>query len=99
MGFGNLLRTAYRGFSGVSQGKDQISRARYGEVLAGVPIANQVEISSWVEDFNALIDRASVVVLPDLAGTGIKTRALQSMARGKPIVGTYVAFEDLAIPS
>lgn len=61
--------------------------------LTGIPIANQVEISSWVEDFNALIDQASIVVLPDLAGTGIKTRALQSMARGKPIVGTDVAFE------
>lgn len=61
--------------------------------LAGMSGADQVEISSWVEDFNALIDQASIVVLPDLAGTGLKTRALQSMARGKPVVGTDVAFE------
>lgn len=54
-----------------------------------------VHASNWVEDLDALIRAATVVVLPDKAGTGIKTRALQALACGTPIVGTKVAFEGL----
>lgn len=64
-------------------------------ILAGGPIPGRVEISSWVDDFNAVLTQATAVVLPDKAGTGIKTRALQAMARGKPLVGTEVALEGI----
>lgn len=54
-----------------------------------------VHASTWVEDLDALIQAATLVVLPDKAGTGIKTRALQALACGAAIVGTRVAFEGL----
>lgn len=60
-----------------------------------VPRNTNVYASTWVDDLDAVIQEATVVVLPDKAGTGIKTRALQALACGTPIVGTRVAFEGL----
>jgi glycosyltransferase involved in cell wall biosynthesis len=55
----------------------------------------RVVISDWVENLDELIRSATVVVLPDASGTGIKTRALQALACGAAIVGTSVAFEGI----
>lgn len=57
--------------------------------------ASNIEASGWVDDLDDLIRSAAVVVLPDMAGTGIKTRALQALGCGATVVGTEVAFEGL----
>lgn len=57
--------------------------------------APNLEASGWVDDLDDLIRSAAVVVLPDKAGTGIKTRALQALGCGATVVGTAVAFEGL----
>lgn len=61
----------------------------------GIKLDKRVEVSNWVESLNELIRSSSVVVLPDLSGTGIKTRALQALACGAAVVGTSVAFEGI----
>lgn len=60
----------------------------------GISTSN-IEASGWVDDLDDLIRSAAVVVLPDKAGTGIKTRALQALGCGATVVGTAVAFEGL----
>ena len=60
----------------------------------GISTSN-LEASGWVDDLDGLIRSAVLVVLPDKAGTGIKTRALQALGCGATVVGTAVAFEGL----
>ena len=51
----------------------------------------------WVEDLERELRRASVVVLPDKSGSGLKNRALHAMACGVPVLGTGYAFEGIAV--
>jgi len=53
----------------------------------------------WVDDYVEVISSCDIVVLPDIIGTGIKTRAVQSLALGRPTIGTTVAFEGIHIPN
>lgn len=66
-------------------------------LLERLEVSEKINVyaSTWVDDLDALIQTATLVVLPDKAGTGIKTRALQALACGAAIVGTKVAFEGL----
>lgn len=61
-------------------------------LLAMTPSA---EVISWVEDYCAEILKSQVVVLPDPTGTGLKNRVLQTMALGRPVVGTPSIFEGI----
>jgi glycosyltransferase involved in cell wall biosynthesis len=63
-------------------------------LLARTPSA---ELVSWVEDYYEEILRSQVVVLPDPTGTGLKNRALQAMALGRPVVGTPTVFEGIPL--
>ena len=49
----------------------------------------------WVDDYCALLSSADFIITPDLVGTGLKTRVIQSMALGKPVIGTPTAFEGI----
>ena len=40
---------------------------------------------------------ADLVFLPDQVGTGIKTRAIQSLAAGKPVLASAIAFEGIPV--
>lgn len=51
---------------------------------------------AWVDNYRGMLAEASIVVTPDLVGTGLKNRVLQSMATGRPVVGTSAAFEAIA---
>ena len=46
---------------------------------------NSVIITGYVEDTRPYLARASVIILP-IHGFGIKTRLLEAMAMGKPVV-------------
>lgn len=63
------------------------------EAWAGLP----VEFVPWVSDFEAQIARSDVVVLPDVVGTGLKTRTVRALAHGKAVVGTSAAFEGIEV--
>lgn len=55
-----------------------------------------IEYFSWVEEFDTFITNADVVLVPDMAGApGAKTRVVQAMALGMPVVGSVAAFEGV----
>lgn len=49
----------------------------------------------WVEDYPGFLRGADILLSLDRSGTGIKTRVLDAMALGKPVVGTSIAFGGL----
>lgn len=53
----------------------------------------------WAEDYKAFLSEADIVLVLDRSGTGIKTRVLEAMAMGKPVVGTSVAFGGISVRS
>jgi len=56
-----------------------------------------VEFVTWVDSYRDFLVQADVVLAPDLAGTGIKTRVIQAMGLGLPVVGTKIAYEGIPI--
>lgn len=59
-----------------------------------------IECLDWVEDFPEFLRQADLVLLPDKVGApGPKTRTLQAMALGKPVMGGVAAFEGVPIIS
>ena len=59
----------------------------------------QVTFTQWVDDVDKVLAGATVVVLPDASGSGMKNRTLHAMACGVPVVGTNFAFEGIAAPN
>lgn len=51
----------------------------------------------WVDEYVDELARASVAVVPDPVGSGIKNRTVQSLALGLPVIGTRYAFEGIDI--
>jgi len=57
-----------------------------------------VEFHTWVDDYRSFLAQADVVLVPDCAGPpGAKTRTVQAMGLGLPVVGTDVAFEGIPL--
>jgi glycosyltransferase involved in cell wall biosynthesis len=56
-----------------------------------------VRFAPWVEDYVQALDTADVAIFLDSAGAGIKTRVIQALAAGKPVVGSPIALEGLAV--
>jgi glycosyltransferase involved in cell wall biosynthesis len=56
-----------------------------------------VRFAPWVEDYVQALDKADVAIFLDSAGAGIKTRVIQALAAGKPVVGSPIALEGLAV--
>ncbi|MEC5183005.1 glycosyltransferase involved in cell wall biosynthesis [Cryobacterium sp. MP_3.1] len=55
------------------------------------------EILAWAEDYVGVLQSADIVILPDRFGTGLKNRAVQSLALGLCVLGTPVAFEGMPL--
>lgn len=62
-----------------------------GAAAAGLDI----EFLPRVDNYLDILGRASVVILPDVVGTGLKTRAIQCMGLGLVVAGTSIAFEGI----
>jgi glycosyltransferase involved in cell wall biosynthesis len=61
-----------------------------------VSSCQQVEHTPWVDDFEQFLRLADIVLVPDMAGApGAKTRVVQAMALGLPVVGSRTAFEGI----
>ena len=57
---------------------------------------SNVEFLTWVEDYRQFLADADVVLVPDTVGPpGAKTRTLQAMGLGLPVVGTETAFAGM----
>lgn len=53
-------------------------------------------VTGFVEDVREHLRRMSVAVVPLSAGSGVKTKVLEAMASGLPVVGTAIALEGIA---
>lgn len=56
-----------------------------------------VEYLRWAEDYKAFLVAADIVLVLDKSGTGIKTRVLDAMALGKPVLGARISFAGIAV--
>ena len=52
-------------------------------------------VTGFVEDVRPYIARASVVIAPFVSGTGIKSKVLEGMAMGKPVVTTSIGVRGI----
>jgi glycosyltransferase involved in cell wall biosynthesis len=59
---------------------------------------SNVKFYSWVDDYRSFLAEADVVLVPDCFGPpGAKTRAVQAMGLGLPVVGTESAFDGIPL--
>lgn len=54
--------------------------------------ANKITVKGYVEDISDLYNKAFLVVIPQLMGSGMKVKTIEAMMFGKYIVGTTEAF-------
>jgi glycosyltransferase involved in cell wall biosynthesis len=54
-----------------------------------------IEVTGYVDDLNAFLQRTSVCVAPVRYGAGQKTKILAAMAAGRPVVSTRLGIESL----
>ena len=54
-----------------------------------------IEIVSWVEDYKDVMVQSDVFIAPDRTGPGPKTRIIQALFAGKPIVALKAALEGI----
>lgn len=55
-----------------------------------------VKYYRWVEDYADFLASADILLALDRSGTGIKTRVLEAMALGKPVIGTKIALGGIS---
>lgn len=55
-----------------------------------------VEVHADVPSMAPYLEAARVAVVPLRAGTGVRVKALQAMASGRPVVGTSIGLEGIA---
>ena len=58
-----------------------------------------IQFYPWVEDYVQTLEMSDIAIFFDKVGSGIKNRALQSLAAGKAVVGTPVVFEGIKVTS
>lgn len=55
-----------------------------------------IKFYSWVDNYRSFLAEGDVVLMPDCSGPpGAKTRAVQAMSLGLPVVGTASAFDGI----
>ncbi len=60
------------------------------------PFGDHVRITGYVENLTPLIENSALMVVPVLAGGGMRVRILEAFARGIPVVTTTVGLEGIA---
>lgn len=55
-----------------------------------------LKYARWAENYKDFLSEADIVLALDRSGTGIKTRVLEAMALGKPVIGTKIAFGGIS---
>lgn len=54
-----------------------------------------IKYSRWVDDYAEFLNSADIVLVLDKTGTGIKTRVLDAMALGKPVIASRLAMNGI----
>jgi glycosyltransferase involved in cell wall biosynthesis len=76
------------------------------DVIGYCPEALRIELGrpgvrflGFVADLNAALARYACMVAPIVSGSGTKSKVMDAMAAGLPVVGTRMAFEGLGVES
>jgi hypothetical protein len=64
-------------------------------VDAAATFGDSVSMEGYVDDLDALLSRATALVMPLRFGSGIKIKVIEALARGLPVVSTPVGAEGL----
>jgi glycosyltransferase involved in cell wall biosynthesis len=56
---------------------------------------NRVKVTGYVEDLEAYLECAAVIVVPVLSGSGMRVRILEGLSRAMPIVTTSIGMEGI----
>lgn len=93
-----VLPNLYRGIPGLRV--RILGRGISEPMLHKIQSCSAVEYAAYVEDFMAFLEAADVLLAPDRVGApGAKTRVVQAMALGLPVVGSPTAFEGIPMTS
>jgi len=94
------LLTSLSGIPGLSGDEIYVlGRRRPPSDLVAVTeqLNRRVNFISWVDDVDESMRRAKFILLPDLAGTGLKNRTIAALASGAVVIGTIAAFEGVGV--
>ena len=56
-----------------------------------------VQLTGWVPDIDPFVQASRVLVVPMRAGSGMRVKILDAMARGLPVVSTTVGCEGIGV--
>jgi glycosyltransferase involved in cell wall biosynthesis len=92
-----FIRSVYRPLFSRGCSFDLVVLGRISEDSELAKLCQDLPVTflAWVDDYLALLAGADFIITPDLVGTGLKTRVIQGMALGRPVVGTPAAFEGI----
>jgi glycosyltransferase involved in cell wall biosynthesis len=62
----------------------------------GIRNAESVQVTGYVPDLQEYFERAALMVVPVRAGSGMRVRILEALARGIPVVTTKTGVEGIA---
>lgn len=54
-----------------------------------------IEVTGYVEDLQPILQEAGVLIVPLLAGSGMRVKILEAFARGIPVVSTSIGVEGI----
>ncbi|UJL31495.1 glycosyltransferase [Mycolicibacterium vanbaalenii] len=74
-----------------------LGRVDEDEKLRRLCFGLNIDFISWVDDLDAALSKADIVILPDQVGTGLKNRAITALAAGCVVLGSDFAFEGISI--
>jgi glycosyltransferase involved in cell wall biosynthesis len=66
-------------------------------VAAACRAAPGVELTGWVPDIDPFVQASRMLVVPMRAGSGMRVKILEAMARGLPVVSTTVGCEGIGV--
>ena len=68
-------------------------------VAAECRAAPGVQLAGWVPDIDPFVQGSRLLVVPMRAGSGMRVKILEAMARGLPVVSTTVGCEGIGVVS
>lgn len=60
------------------------------------PFGDAIQITGYVEDLTPYLEKSALMVVPVLAGGGMRVRILEAFSRGIPVVTTSIGLEGIA---
>jgi glycosyltransferase involved in cell wall biosynthesis len=65
------------------------------QLISRIEGINQISYKGFVEDIHTYIDAASIMINPILSGGGVKTKAIDTLARAQRVVSTVTGAEGI----